>query len=223
MLNEVERLNLELTCLLAFDEWMNSFSDDERHPESRTSKLIKSAQDTNSCILPTDQGFQLWRFFETPSYRKLRTAQEFMEDVAVDMVSKKIHNKTDGNSLLDQYLKNPNLTQRDIVGMAADLLLAGVHTSSFTIAFALYYISKDKIIQNFMYQEAKEVLPKCDDQLTSSAMNSQIPYTRAVLKETFRLNPISIGIGRISNKDMVLSGYHVPKNVRYIWYLTKFV
>lgn len=32
-----------------------------------------------------------------------------------------------------------------------------------------------------------------------------------MLKETFRLNPISIGVGRILNKDTILSGYMVPK------------
>jgi hypothetical protein len=36
---------------------------------------------------------------------------------------------------------------------------------------------------------------------------------KAVLKESLRLNPISVGIGRILAQDAVLSGYHVPKGV----------
>lgn len=40
-------------------------------------------------------------------------------------------------------------------------------------------------------------------------------YTKAVIKETFRLNPISVGIGRILQTDVVLSGYRVPKEVIY--------
>lgn len=64
---------------LAFDVRLNGFSAEERKLTSLTSRLLESAETTNDCILPTDQGLQLWRFFETPMYRKLKKAQEFME------------------------------------------------------------------------------------------------------------------------------------------------
>lgn len=64
---------------LAFDVRLNGFTADERSPLSVTSRLMEAALTTNDCILPTDQGLQMWRHFETPVYRKLRTAQEFME------------------------------------------------------------------------------------------------------------------------------------------------
>jgi ecdysteroid 25-hydroxylase CYP302A1 len=214
-LEEINRLNLELICLLAFDEKMNSFSDVERKPDSTTSKLIEAAEETNSNILPTDQGFQLWRLIETSEYKKIRESQEFMEKIAVEMVARKNEHGGDGNSLLDQYLKNPNLDVKDLYGMAADLLLAGVHTSSFTMAFALYHISKDQRVQDLIFQEALKVLPNCDDPITPTIINAGIPYTRSVLKETFRLNPISVGVGRILNKDTVFSGYNVPKSVNF--------
>lgn len=38
-------------------------------------------------------------------------------------------------------------------------------------------------------------------------------YTKAVIKETFRMNPISVGIGRILQTDVILSGYRVPRGV----------
>lgn len=214
-LEELSRVYLELTCQIAFDERLNSFSDEERLPNSRSTRLIKAAEDTNHSILPTDQGFQLWRFFETSDYRKLRESQEFMEKVAVELVAKKVKEQGEGNSLLDQYIKNPNLDVKDIHGMATDLLLAGVHTTSFTTAFALHYISNDQRVQVLLHQEALRVLPNIDDDITPAIMNSEIPYTRSVLKETFRLNPISIGIGRIANRDLILGGYHVPKDVSF--------
>lgn len=42
---------------------------------------------------------------------------------------------------------------------------------------------------------------------------NKLTYCKAVLKETFRLNPVSVGVGRITNSDLILSGYHVPKEV----------
>jgi ecdysteroid 22-hydroxylase len=212
MLEEVSRLNLELTCLIAFDERLNSFSDAERNANSRSSKLMKAADDTNKMILPTDQGLQLWNLFETSDYRKLREAQEYMEQVSIELVNKKKNGN--GNSLLEQYFKNSNLDIKDLYGMAADLLLAGVHTSAYSTSFALYHISNDQRVQDLMFQEALRIMPKEDDIITPEMINSEIPYTRAVMKETLRLNPISIGVGRILNKDMVLGGFHVPKNVK---------
>lgn len=213
MLEEISRLNLELTCLLAFDERMNSFANDQRHPDSMSSRLMAAADETNSVILPLDQSVPVWRLWETPEYRQLRKSQEYLEEVAIKLVSKKKANAGNGNSLLDQYLRNPKLDVKDLHGMAADLLLAGVHTSAYTTSFVLYHISNDQRVQELMFEEAVKILPNEDDSLTPSMMNSDISYTRAVLKESLRLNPISVGVGRILNNDAIFSGFHVPKKV----------
>lgn len=216
LIPEVERLNLELTCLIAFDERLQSFSESARDENSISSKLIKAGEETNSLILPLDQGFQLWRLFETKEYKKLRRAQEVMQSIAIDLINgykQKSHNR---NALLSQYLNNPKIDKRDIIGMSCDLLLAGVHTTSYTTATALYHISRNKKVQDLMHEEAKKVLPDKNDEIIPQIMNNEIPYTRAVLKENFRLNPISIGIGRILNHDTIFSGYLVPKNVSKI-------
>ena len=210
---EIERFSLELTCLIAFDERLNSFSEEERDPNSRTSKLIKASEMSNDTVLPTDQGLQLWRFFETPTYKILRKGQEYKEQIVIEFIQKKAHQKERGNSLLDQYLSNPNIHIKDIAGMSADLLLGGIHTTSFSTSFALYQIARNERVQNLLYEEAMKVLPKFEDNITPQIMNSEISYTRAVLKETFRLNPVSIGVGRILNHDTILGGYLVPKNV----------
>ncbi|XP_050336821.1 cytochrome P450 302a1, mitochondrial [Bactrocera neohumeralis] len=226
ILPKLARLNLELTCLMTFDERLNGFSPDEQLPNSRSTKLMRAAETTNSIILPTDQGLQLWRHFETPKYRRLRKAQEYMESVAIDLVSQKLayfkESKPDGNgdnhdgtmsrsSLIEEYLKNPNLDLCDVVGMAADLLLAGIDTTSYTTAFAVYHIARNAEVQAKLKEEACRVLATPKTPLSADALRAEVPYTRAVLKEVLRLNPISVGVGRILNRDLVLSGYHVPK------------
>jgi ecdysteroid 22-hydroxylase len=90
-----------------------------------------------SAILPTDQGLQLWRLFNTPAYNRIKKSQSYLESVASTLVSEKVsfYQESQGSkadtrtrSLLDEYLSNPALDLQDIVGMACDLLLAGVHT-----------------------------------------------------------------------------------------------
>lgn len=58
---------------------MESFTEKERCPESRSTKLIQAAEDSNSCLIPLDQGFPIWRYIETPVYRKFRLSQEYLE------------------------------------------------------------------------------------------------------------------------------------------------
>lgn len=70
---------ISVVCYLAFDIRMESFSDKERQPNSKSNKLIQAAEDSNSCLLPLDQGLPIWRRIETPVYRKFRLSQEYLE------------------------------------------------------------------------------------------------------------------------------------------------
>lgn len=72
-----------MVCYLAFDVRMESFMEKERHPKSISSRLIQAAEDANSCLLPLDQGIPIWQYIETPVYRKFRSAQEYLEWLAL--------------------------------------------------------------------------------------------------------------------------------------------
>ncbi|XP_034655210.1 cytochrome P450 302a1, mitochondrial [Drosophila subobscura] len=213
MLPKLTRLNLELTCLLTFGARLDSFSPEEQSPHSRSTHLMHAAETTNSCILPTDQGLQLWRLMETPSYRKLRRAQSYMESVALKLMESC---SADQSSLISTYLQNPELDRSDVVGTAADLLLAGIDTTSYASAFLLYHVARHPEVQQRLHAEARRVLPDADQPLSADALRTDITYTRAVLKESLRLNPISVGVGRVLNQDTVLSGYFVPKGTTVV-------
>ncbi|KMQ97688.1 cytochrome p450 302a1 [Lasius niger] len=206
------RLFLELTCLVVFDIKMQSLSEKERHQNSRSSRLINAAFTTNSAILKLDNGPMLWRFFETPLYKKMRRAQNYMEEVALEMVTQKNQDTSicGKQSLLEQYLKNETLDIKDIVGMACDMLLAGVDTTTYTTAFALYHLAKNTDAQEKLRSEATALLKDRTSPITPETLKNAT-FTKAVLKETFRMNPISVGIGRILQTDVVLSGYRVPR------------
>ncbi|XP_015605352.1 cytochrome P450 302a1, mitochondrial [Cephus cinctus] len=211
----LSRLYLELTCLVAFDVKLNSFSEVEMLEGSRSSKLIEAALSTNKAILALDNGLRLWRFFNTPLYRKLCKAQNCMEEVAIEMVSRKIKGMNqipsgDTESLLEIYLKNPALDEKDVVGMACDMLLAGIDTTTYTTAFALYHLANNPRTQEVLYKESKKLLENPEDPVTATVLG-KASYTKAIIKETLRLNPISVGVGRILQNDVILNGYQVPK------------
>lgn len=213
-LMEIARLFLELTCFTVFDIRLNSFTYHELKPYSRSSRLLKSAFVTNSCILKLDNGPQLWKLFETPLYRKLRKSQQYMEDVAIDLLSLKMSIFQDPNfnsqqSLLDTYFNSPELDFKDLIGIVCDFLLAGMDTTSYSTSFLLYYLALNNEVQNKLNKEACTLLPTKHSSVTKDVLSRAV-YAKAILKETLRLRPISVGIGRVLDRDTTFSGYLVP-------------
>lgn len=65
--------------MVAFDCRLNSMSKTEMLHDSKSSLLMDAALTTNSCVLNTDNGPQLWKYFDTPLYTKMKKAHEYME------------------------------------------------------------------------------------------------------------------------------------------------
>ena len=80
------------------------------------------------------------------------------------------------------------------------------------MSFILYHLARNPEKQNKLYEEICRVLPDYKGVITWQIL-SQFSYLKAVVKETFRLNPISIGVGRTLQTDSTISGFNVPKNV----------
>lgn len=86
--------------------------------------------------------------------------------------------------------------------------------TTYSTCFLLYHIARHPEVQAKVLAEAMAVIPNYEtDEITAEKMNNQLSYSKAVLKESFRLNPVSVGVGRTTNTDLVLNGYNVPKGV----------
>lgn len=84
--------------------------------------------------------------------------------------------------------------------------------ATYSTSFLLYHLAKNPEAQQTLYEESYNLLPDKDSPVTKNTL-ANCQYARAVLKESFRLNPISVGTGRILDSDAVFSGYQVPKGV----------
>ncbi|KAL0270736.1 UNVERIFIED_CONTAM: hypothetical protein PYX00_008040 [Menopon gallinae] len=209
----LSRIFLEMLGLVAFDHRLNSFSELEMRPGSNSGRLMESAMTINSCILKTDNGIQMWRHFDTPIYRKLSAAHEYLERVALDLIREKQtkpQSQNEEQSILETYLSAPEVDLKDVIGMTADMLLAGIDTTTYSTGFALYHLARNPEKQEILHEESRRLLPKWRTAVTPDVLDDS-PYLKATVKESFRLNPISVGIGRILAEDAVFSNYSVPK------------
>jgi len=73
-------------------------------------------------------------------------------------------------------------------------------------------LSSNEGAQARLYAEARALLPDDDSAITDRVLERAV-YAKAAIKETFRMNPISVGIGRVLPEDCVFSGYRVPAGV----------
>lgn len=94
------------------------------------------------------------------------------------------------NDLIDILLtfKKQNYSQDMIVAQAAVFFTAGYETTSTTMSFALYELSQNQEVQEKLREEIKEVLIKCNGQITYDLINC-MEYLGMVIQEVLRMYP----------------------------------
>ncbi|KAM6398271.1 cytochrome P450 27C1 isoform 3-T3 [Pluvialis apricaria] len=114
--------------------------------------------------------------------------------------------------LLTYLLVSKELTLEEIYANMTEMLLAGVDTTSFTLSWATYLLAKHPEVQQRVYEEIVNKLGK--DQVPGAHDVPKLPLIRAVLKETLRLYPVLPGNGRVTQKDLIVGGYLIPKGTQ---------
>ena len=98
--------------------------------------------------------------------------------------------------------------------MVVDMLMAGIDTTSHTAAFLLYHLARNADKQDMLRKEILQVVGPKGSTMTPSALN-EMHYLKACVKECLRLHPATFANARVTDKDLVLSGYQVPKGVSH--------
>ncbi|XP_003464083.1 sterol 26-hydroxylase, mitochondrial isoform X1 [Cavia porcellus] len=113
-------------------------------------------------------------------------------------------------------LTSGQLSPREALGSLPELLLAGVDTTSNTLAWALYHLSKNPEIQEALHKEVMDVtgpgkVPQHKD-------FTHMPLLKAAIKETLRLYPVVPTNSRIiTDKEVKIDGYVFPKNTQFVF------
>ncbi|XP_017845037.1 probable cytochrome P450 12a4, mitochondrial [Drosophila busckii] len=214
-LEDINRWTLESVSVVALDKQLGLLKDATTTKE--TLLLFKSLDEffTYAAILEIQPS--LWRYIETPMFKKLMKAFDNIQEVTSAFVNEALERlereaqqglvrAEHEQSVLEKLLKKD---KKVATVMAMDMLMAGVDTTSSTFAAAMLGIAINPEKQAKLREEVMRVLPNKDSEFTEESMKN-VPYLRACIKESQRLWPLVIGHARTTNKDCVLSGYKIP-------------
>lgn len=200
-------LNLRLGCL-----------EPNLARDSEPMTLIREANNMMDAFAAAEIGPQLWRFFPTPTFIKLRNSQnEFLKvadenirQTEAQLLAKGSSYSEEDLTLMETLLLTPGLSRKDVVTLILDMLFAGIDTTSHTVAFTLYLLAKNPKCQAKLQEEVDTVLGDYKGPITSKHLG-QLSYLKAVVRESLRVFPLPFGTSRMLQADAVLGGYLVPK------------
>ncbi|XP_033835648.1 sterol 26-hydroxylase, mitochondrial [Periophthalmus magnuspinnatus] len=163
-----------------------------------------------------------WTRLFLPHWKRFVEAWDDLSDVAQGLVERRmreLEQRVDSGSSIDglyltYLLSNDKITKAEIYTSITELLLGGVDTTSNTLTWALYHLSRDQRAQDLLSKEVQDVCPN----LKQPSMDdiSQMPYLKAVIKEALRLYPVVPGNARyVTENDLIVGEYWFPKGTLF--------
>ncbi|KAK5584714.1 hypothetical protein RB653_006330 [Dictyostelium firmibasis] len=120
--------------------------------------------------------------------------------------------------LLEEF-NNGSIGWDSLVSTCVDVLIGGTHTTSNTVIFSLIALANNPDCQDKLYDQIKNNRQMSKDELVvrHSVHRSSIPYLSLVIKETYRLYPVSlIGLPHVTSEDVEIGGYTIAKGTQII-------
>ncbi|KAM9347677.1 sterol 26-hydroxylase, mitochondrial-like [Symphorus nematophorus] len=137
----------------------------------------------------------------------------------IDKKMESIQQRLDSNQevegeYLTYLLSKTQMSTKDVYGNVTELLLAGVDTTSNALTWTLHLLSMHPQSQDRLYKEVSTLVPT--DCVPSAAEVTQMPYLRAVVKESLRMYPVVPTNGRVlTDKNVMIGGYQFSKNTPF--------
>uniref|UniRef100_A0A8B9LZ94 Sterol 26-hydroxylase, mitochondrial-like n=1 Tax=Astyanax mexicanus TaxID=7994 RepID=A0A8B9LZ94_ASTMX len=118
---------------------------------------------------------------------------------------------------LTYLLSNNNMQKKDVYGSVAELLLAGVDTTSNTMLWALNKLSHNPSVQDRLYQEVASTVK--GDRIPTAQDINNMPYLKAVIKETLRMYPVvPLNARLLTGSESIIGGHFFPKETTFVIY-----
>lgn len=220
---ELFHWSLETICTVLYEIRLGGLSD---HRDPMIAKFIDAVQ---NLFLSTQQVFYLPTSLNRIFFRKAQKMHDESWSTIFNttqiLVNKKIEKiKAEVGKLDDEpseatagvlsYLLSTEMSLGEINSNISEIMLAAVDTTSNTMQWALYELSRHPTIQQQLHKEITTVAPL--GKLPTHDDLQKMPLLKAIIKEVLRMYPVAGVSTRVLNEDLVLCGYTVPANTLVI-------
>ncbi|CAI5777054.1 cytochrome P450 2J2-like isoform X1 [Podarcis lilfordi] len=135
-------------------------------------------------------------------------------------------NPSEPRDFIDAYLNEmakedapSSFHEENLLQSTLDLFFAGTETTSTTLHWALLYMAIYPEIQAKVQAEIDSVIGQSRQPAMSD--RDSMPYTNAVVHEIQRIsNILPSNVPRVTTKDTILAGFHIPKGTMLLTNLT---
>jgi len=213
-LQELYRWSLESVWLLALDSRLGCF-DANLSEDSEAMKVIVATALVFNHLGELTVSLPLWKYYETPVLRQLHEALDFLVGTtmkyirgAVESLEKRDEVPDEFMSILEDILSR-GLSLKETMTVIMDLMLGGIDTTAHSVAYMWYLLARNPEQQEKLREEVLRVVGPANSPVTEKALN-RMPFLKGCFKETLRVMPVSISNARITEREMVLSGYRIP-------------
>ncbi|ROL50457.1 Sterol 26-hydroxylase, mitochondrial [Anabarilius grahami] len=216
--NELYRFSLEGISSILFETRIGCL---EKEIPAETQDFINSIAQMFTYSIPvvmlpkwTRKFLPFWQW-QIDGWEGIFKFSRKMIDTKMEAIQRRVDaNQEVAGEYLTYLLSNVKMSSTDVYGSISELLLAGVDTTSNTMLWALYLLSRDPEAQEALYQDVTRVL-KGDTVPTAQEVNN-MPYLKAVIKETLRMYPVvPINSRLIAENDVVIGGHFFPKKTTF--------
>ena len=150
-------------------------------------------------------------FLPTPGNLRLRAGVRRLDKIIYRLIAERREQpgKDDVISMLLEARSEAGapLTDKEIRDEVMTLFLAGHETTALTLTWALYLLARNPAVQATLRQELHAQLAV--GALPTIADIPRLPFTEAVVNETFRLYPPAYAVSRQAIRPTEIGGHHL--------------
>jgi cytochrome P450 len=180
-----------------------------------TGEIISQAiKDTTDVVYERlRQVISLPFFIPTPNNLKYMRGVKKLDELVFQFIKEHREGLNEGGTLLSALMSATNddgkqFTDQQLRNEAITLFLAGHETTALSLTWAWYLLSQNPEVERKLYNELNNVL---GGKLPSLEDLPNLPYARAVIKESLRIYPPAYTFAREAIEDNQVGPYSIPK------------
>ncbi|XP_077483619.1 putative cytochrome P450 49a1 [Amblyomma americanum] len=207
------RWALESVMLASADTRIGCLAD-PLPPGSDGAAFLQDMNDVFGCLQIFGYRFPYFRYFRTPTWRKFEKSMDaftlrLFKHIQEAANRLRTRQSDQEYTILEHLLVEKKLGFGEILSFMSDFIMGGADTTSSSATFCVYNLAKNPDAQEKARQEVLSVVGE-DCRVVESRHLNNLPYLKACLKESLRINPVLSGVFRKLDHDVVMSGYTIP-------------